>query len=98
MVKKAFSFIDMWFIFLAFGASLAQEKYPNRPIELVVPNAPGGSSDITARVYSEELTNSSRRPSRSSTGVEALGFMGRLMWRKRRRMATRSSIRHPPPS
>ena len=33
----------------------AQEKYPNRPIELVVPMAPGGNADVIARIYSEEL-------------------------------------------
>ncbi len=38
----------------AWGA-LAQEKYPNRPIELVVPMAPGGNADVIARIYSEEL-------------------------------------------
>ncbi len=33
----------------------AQEKYPNRPIELVVPMAPGGNADVIARIYNEEL-------------------------------------------
>jgi tripartite-type tricarboxylate transporter receptor subunit TctC len=33
----------------------AEEKYPNRAIELVVPFDPGGSSDIAARIYSDEL-------------------------------------------
>ena len=32
-----------------------QEKYPNRPIELVVPMAPGGSLDTAARIYSDDL-------------------------------------------
>jgi tripartite-type tricarboxylate transporter receptor subunit TctC len=55
MVRNRILLLAVGFIFLAFGGALAQEKYPNRPIELVVPNAPGGSSDISARVYSEEL-------------------------------------------
>ncbi len=43
-------------IFLAFLMKThAQEKYPTRQIELVVPLAPGGSADITARLFSEEL-------------------------------------------
>ena len=38
------------------GTVRAQEKYPTRGIELHVPFAPGGSSDIFARCYSEELS------------------------------------------
>ncbi len=41
--------------FLFYGIGQAQEKYPNRAIELVVPFDPGGSSDIAARIYSDEL-------------------------------------------
>ncbi|MFC1816687.1 Bug family tripartite tricarboxylate transporter substrate binding protein [Thermodesulfobacteriota bacterium] len=33
----------------------AQEKYPRRPIELVVPATPGGVNDTSARTYSKEL-------------------------------------------
>ncbi|MCE1191167.1 MAG: tripartite tricarboxylate transporter substrate binding protein BugE [Acidovorax sp.] len=35
--------------------ALADEKYPSRPITLVVPFPPGGSVDIMARQYSEPL-------------------------------------------
>ena len=44
-------------IVLAFWTGVyAQQKYPNRPIELVVPFGPGGSADIAARIYSDELS------------------------------------------
>ena len=33
----------------------AQEAYPSRPITMVVPFAPGGSSDVIARIVGEEL-------------------------------------------
>ncbi|MFC1815538.1 Bug family tripartite tricarboxylate transporter substrate binding protein [Thermodesulfobacteriota bacterium] len=43
--------------FIAFlGIAHAQEKYPNRRIEMVIPFAPGGSSDLLTRIYSEDLT------------------------------------------
>ena len=33
----------------------AEDKYPSRPIELVVPFNPGGSADVAARCYSDDL-------------------------------------------
>ncbi|MPZ44303.1 MAG: tripartite tricarboxylate transporter substrate binding protein [Betaproteobacteria bacterium] len=39
---------------LAFGA-FAQERYPSRPIEVVVPWGPGGGSDQTARRLAQHL-------------------------------------------
>lgn len=42
------------FAFVMEAAS--QEKYPNRPIELVIPFAAGGVADVAARIYSDDLS------------------------------------------
>jgi tripartite-type tricarboxylate transporter receptor subunit TctC len=43
--------------FLALGmtAASAQDKYPNRPIKVLVPYAPGGATDITARFIGDAI-------------------------------------------
>lgn len=37
------------------GAVFAQEKYPSRPVEVIVPWGPGGGSDQTARMLARHL-------------------------------------------
>jgi tripartite-type tricarboxylate transporter receptor subunit TctC len=41
---------------LALGApAAAQDKYPSRPIKVIVPYAPGGATDIIARIIGDEF-------------------------------------------
>ncbi len=38
------------------GASLAQDKWPARPVTIIVPFAAGGNTDVMARIFSEHLS------------------------------------------
>jgi tripartite-type tricarboxylate transporter receptor subunit TctC len=42
-------------IALIAGQAAAQEKFPSRPIKILVPYAPGGATDIVARVIAENM-------------------------------------------
>ena len=46
---------------IAFSA-LAQSDYPNKPIKLLVPFPPGGTSDVMGRMMSEELGKILKQP------------------------------------
>jgi tripartite-type tricarboxylate transporter receptor subunit TctC len=41
---------------IAASLTLGQEKYPSRQIEMVIPFTAGGSTDISARIFSNELS------------------------------------------
>jgi tripartite-type tricarboxylate transporter receptor subunit TctC len=64
----------------SFERAQAEDKYPSRPIELVVPFGPGGSADLAARCYSDDLAkilnvsiNVVNRP--GGTGVQGTTYI-----------------------
>jgi tripartite-type tricarboxylate transporter receptor subunit TctC len=50
-------FIAAVLLALSFAAE-AQDSYPSRPVKLIVPYAPGGATDIIARIVGAKLTES----------------------------------------
>ena len=46
----------------AVGAAKAQDKYPNRPIKIIVPYAPGGATDIVARIIGDQFQKITGQP------------------------------------
>ncbi|KQT13308.1 Bug family tripartite tricarboxylate transporter substrate binding protein [Ramlibacter sp. Leaf400] len=44
------------------SAAFAQADYPSRPVKIVVPFPPGGTSDIMGRAIAEELTRQLKQP------------------------------------
>src|SRR3954463_2741414 len=54
----------------------AADKYPVKPIRFVVPYAPGGGSDITARALAQKLGDSLEQPFVVDSRPGASGLIG----------------------
>src|SRR5450759_3356137 len=61
---KRFSLFLLTALCLAFGIATAsaQEKYPNRPVKVIVPYAPGGATDIVARIVGDAFQKLTGQP------------------------------------
>ena len=51
-----------WLVLSAAAAQAAEPRYPQRPVRLVVPFTPGGSTDIVARVIADAMHSSLGQP------------------------------------
>jgi tripartite-type tricarboxylate transporter receptor subunit TctC len=57
-MPKVFRFVILLFAVLLAGGHVAaaQDTYPNKPVRVIIPFAPGGPSDVTARIIFAELS------------------------------------------
>jgi tripartite-type tricarboxylate transporter receptor subunit TctC len=55
MMKRVGLFLALLCLAFGTGGALAQDKYPSKPVKIIVPYAPGGATDIVARILGEQL-------------------------------------------
>src|SRR5215212_10133989 len=62
---------------LAFAGlpATAQDKYPSKPVRILVPYAPGGATDIVSRVLGEQLRNVLGQPFVTENKPGAFGIV-----------------------
>jgi len=74
---KEVSIFALGFVFcLLHQSSFAQDKFPSKPINLIVPYAPGGSNDLVARMLSGPLSLELNQPVVVINKAGAGGAMG----------------------
>jgi tripartite-type tricarboxylate transporter receptor subunit TctC len=64
------------FCAFAFSGLSAQERYPAKPLRIIVPFAPGGSTDIFARLVAERLSTALAQPVTVENRSGAAGNIG----------------------
>lgn len=55
MRKISVLFILFLFVLVFSGTALAQDKYPSKPVKIIIPLGPGSGNDVVTRILSESL-------------------------------------------
>jgi tripartite-type tricarboxylate transporter receptor subunit TctC len=62
MMKRLLMLATAALLAFATQGATAQDKYPSRTIKIVVPYAPGGATDIVARIVADQMQKKSGQP------------------------------------
>ena len=73
---RMFRFLFLLFLVFSSVVTNAQEKYPSKTLRIVVPFAPGGSTDIFARLVAERLSAAFAQPVVVENRAGASGNIG----------------------
>ena len=84
MKRRAFATVALTAVLTTLGAALpqhasAQTDWPTRPVKLIVPFPPGGTSDVMGRMIAEELSKILKQP----VVVENVGGAGGVIGTER---------------
>jgi len=62
MKKLGYTLLALAALALGLPAAHAQDKYPSRTVKVIVPYAPGGATDIVARIVTDQLQKDTGQP------------------------------------
>jgi len=82
-------------VLLAVCAALGAQEYPARAVRIVVPFAPGGGTDLIARILSQHLSQRLGQSFVVENRPAGSGSSAPITWRRARPTATRCFSRSP---
>ena len=78
---RAIRFLGAMLLLTALPQSSAAQQFPSRPITLVVPYAPGGNVDVSARILQAGIGDPLGKPIIVENRPGAGGTLPATMWR-----------------
>jgi len=88
MRKKIFTLVIMIISLLFAAPEVFAQRYPNRPITLVIPMAPGDGLDIAGRLMGEKLSELLKVPIIPLNKPGATATVGLTSWSRPKKMDT----------